>query len=122
MTATTDPTKRAAALPTTLYDGPVTLMNCFEVPGGRDDAFTDLWTNTSGYFRVQRGFQSLRLHQALSPNAPFRFVNIANWSSIELFQAAHATEQFRTLVSRPEWSEFPSSPAIYKVITEHSAP
>jgi heme-degrading monooxygenase HmoA len=120
MSTSTDPNKRAAVAPTGPYEGPVTLINCFEVPAARADAFYGLWTDTSGYFRARDGYQSLRLHQALSPDAQYRFVNVANWAALEDFQAAHATAQFRELVSQPAWSEFPSSPALYKVVTEHS--
>jgi heme-degrading monooxygenase HmoA len=121
MSTTIDPAKRIAPAPTIPYEGPVTLINCFEVPEGRDDAFLDLWSQTSSYFRAQKGYRSLRFHQALSPNAQYRFVNVANWASMEQFQAAHATEQFRNLVGQPAWSEYPSRPALYRVIVEHSA-
>jgi heme-degrading monooxygenase HmoA len=119
--STIDPNERAAAIPATPHAGPVTLINSFEVDPGRDGAFTELWSRTSGYFRAQPGFVSLRLHRALSPNAPYRYVNVATWASMAQFQAAHQTEEFRQLVGQPSWKEFPSSPAIYEVVTEYSA-
>ena len=47
-------------------DGPVTLMNSFAVSSDRDQAFHELWTQTSKYFTAQPGFISLRLHRAVS--------------------------------------------------------
>ncbi len=91
------------------------------MPPGRDDAFLELWTATSGYFRAQPGYRSLRLHRALSPDAPHRFVNVATWASAEEFATAHATQEFRDVVGQPAWAEFPSRPALYEVVTEHSA-
>ena len=116
MPATTDPDKRTALAPDS-YHGPVTLMNSFQVPSGQDEAFVDLWTQTSHYFRAQPGFRSLRLHRALL-DTTYRFVNVANWDSIEQFRAAHATPEFRDVVGQPAWAQFPSSPALYEVVTE----
>jgi heme-degrading monooxygenase HmoA len=117
MNATTDPQKRTALAPED-YSGPVTLMNQFHVAVGRDDAFVALWTATSEYFRAQPGFRSLRLHRALLDDTTYRFVNVANWESIEQFRAAHATAEFREVVGQPAWAEFPSSPALFEIVVE----
>ena len=66
----------------------VTLMNSFVVPEGRDEAFVELWTATSEYFRRQPGFLSLRLHRAVTPEAPYRYVNVARWASDAAYRAA----------------------------------
>jgi heme-degrading monooxygenase HmoA len=120
MIATIDPAERAAAVPSAPPAGPVTLINSFEVAAGRDDAFYPLWQEISVYFREQPGYVSLRLHRAISPTAAYRFVNVANWASAEEFQAAHETDRFRELVGHPGLAEFPSSPALYQVFTEHT--
>src|SRR5262245_21069576 len=70
------------------------------------------------YFTAQPGFISLRLHRAVSADAPFRWVNVANWESEAHFRAAHGTDEFRRLVTQPGWEEFPSSPMLYQVVTE----
>ncbi len=118
MADTIDPARRTAAVPDVAHAGPVTLINSFAVPEGRETAFLELWTVTSGYFRAQPGFMSLRLHRALSGDAPYRFVNVVRWASAQQFAAAHATSEFRDLVSQPQWREFPSNPALYEVIAE----
>lgn len=52
---------------------------------------------------------------------PVTLINVATWASVAQVQAAHQTEQFRQLVGQPAWKEFPSSPAIYEVVTEFAA-
>jgi hypothetical protein len=56
---------------------------------------------------------STRLHRSLSPNADFRFVNVAVWQSAQAFQAAQ---------SRPEMQNaampFAFHPALYEVVRE----
>jgi heme-degrading monooxygenase HmoA len=101
------------------HAGPVTLINNFVVPQDRDEAFLELWTETSRYFRAQPGFVSLRLHRAVSSDAPHRFVNVAVWESAAHYRAPHRTEEFIRLVTQDAWREFPSSPALYEVVVEH---
>ena len=112
---------RSATAPTAGHNGPVTLINKFVVPPGRDERFVELWTEASNYFRAQPGYLSLRLHKAVSPDAQYRFVNVARWDSLEHFQAAHATEEFRRVVTADGWEEFPSTPALYEVIVADDA-
>jgi len=101
-----------------LVTGPVTLINSFEVEPARDAAFRALWGETSRYFIARPGFVSLRLHRAVNDDAPYRWVNVAVWESEAAFRAAHGTAEFRTLVTAPGWSEFPSRPVLFEVDTE----
>jgi heme-degrading monooxygenase HmoA len=122
MPATTDPDGRAAkAAATTPEDRPVTLINSFVVPAGRDAVFLEMWTEASMYFRRQPGFLSLRFHRAVSPDADYRYVNVARWDSLAHFQAAHATAEFRAIVTADEWKEFPANPALYEVVVSVDA-
>jgi heme-degrading monooxygenase HmoA len=95
---------------------PVTLINSFVVPEGRDDVFVELWKETSEFFRAQPGFLSLRLHRAVTPGADYRYVNVARWASDAEYRAPHQTDEFRRLVSQEAWHEFPSSPVLYEVV------
>jgi heme-degrading monooxygenase HmoA len=97
-------------------DGGVTLMNGFVVPPDRDDAFKAMWDVTHKYFIRQPGFVSLRLHRAVSADAAHRWVNVASWASEASYRAAHATEEFRELVTADRWHEFRSSPTLYEVV------
>jgi heme-degrading monooxygenase HmoA len=96
--------------------GRVTLINSFTVDGDRDDVFEKMWTETSMYFRAQPGFVSLRLHRAVTPDARYRWVNVAVWESEAQYLAAHATDEFRRLVTQEGWVEFPNMPVLYEVI------
>jgi heme-degrading monooxygenase HmoA len=121
MPTTTDPEGRTAHGPDSHAAQPVTLMNRFIVSPERDEEFVALWTQTSAYFRAQPGFLSLRLHRAVSPDAEHRFVNVANWATLQDFRAAHDTDEFRAVVGQEGWSEFPSSPSLYEVIVTAEA-
>lgn len=93
----------------------VPFVNCFEVPAGQEDAFFALWQEVNSYMADKPGYVSHRLHRSLAPDARFRFINYAEWESAEHWRAAH-DEEFRQLVSRPEWSEISSTPALYEVV------
>ncbi len=67
------------------------------------------------------GYIGHRLHRSLTPDAKFRFVNYAEWESVEHWRAAHDAG-FRERVSRPEWSAFSSTHALYEVVHTGSAP
>ena len=110
------PDARTAA-PGVPTSGPVTLINSFQVPVGRDDEFHALWERTSRYFTGRPGFVSLRLHRAVSAASAYRWVNVARWESEADFRAAHATEEFRRVVTAPGWEDFPSVPALYEEVT-----
>jgi hypothetical protein len=43
---------------------------------------------------------------------------VATWASAQDFYAAHQGDEFFKAVSQPGWEEFPSSPALYEVVTE----
>ena len=94
---------------------PVTLINCFQVPVGREEQFFALWQQVNQYMQTKPGYLEHNLHRALAPEAPNRFINVARWSCVEQFQSAH-DEGFRSLVSQPVWAEFSHSPFLYEVI------
>lgn len=98
----------------------ITLVNCFEVPVGREDAFFTLWRQVNAYMQQKSGYMGHRLHRALKPDAMYRFVNVATWASQEEFDAAHDAG-FRALVAQPEWREFPARPTLYEVVHQGQA-
>ena len=65
----------------------VTLVNCFEVPVGREDEFFTLWKEVNAYMQAKPGYLGHTLHKSLAPNAAFRFVNVARWRSKADFDA-----------------------------------
>jgi heme-degrading monooxygenase HmoA len=58
----------------------VILINPFEVPAGEEEAALRFWEEAAESMRRQPGFISTRLHKALSPEARFAYVNIAEGS------------------------------------------
>jgi heme-degrading monooxygenase HmoA len=115
-TTSITPEGRTATEAETGADRPVTLMNSFLVPEGRDDAFIELWKETSEFFRRQPGFLSLRLHRAVTPGTDLRLVKVPRWASDSAYRAPPGTEEFRRLVTQEAWAEFPSSPILYEVV------
>ena len=95
----------------------VTLVNCFEIPAGREDEFFELWQQVNTYMQSKPGYVGHKLHRSLAPDARSRFVNVAEWASAQDFQAAH-DDGFRALVNQPGWAAFRHFPALYEVVHE----
>jgi heme-degrading monooxygenase HmoA len=74
---------------------PIILINAFEVPQEEDEAFLDGWERQREFLNAQQGYISTRLHRSLSPDAEFRFVNVALWESQQAFRDATSQLQFR---------------------------
>lgn len=91
------------------------LINPFEVPAGQEEAALRFWEQVANYMRRQPGFIATRLHKALSPEARFTYVNIAEWESAEHFEAAISREEFKKLTESSQ-QRFPHYPALYSVI------
>jgi heme-degrading monooxygenase HmoA len=92
---------------------PVVLINPFEVPEGKDEAFLVEWEAAKAFMARQPGYISTRLHRSLVPNARFRFINVAEWATVEDFQAALNHPAF---VKLREATPFAHFPAVYEVI------
>ena len=90
----------------------VILINPFEVPAHvADDLFLTGWEHAAELLRTKPGFEGARLHRALSPDARFRFVNVAEWRSPQDFRAAVGDEQFKRLAKDSP----PNYPALYEL-------
>ncbi|HEY6468778.1 MAG TPA: antibiotic biosynthesis monooxygenase family protein [Candidatus Dormibacteraeota bacterium] len=95
----------------------IPFINLFEVPTGDDTQFMALWQRVNTYMAAKPGYRSHRLHRALSDSAHYRYINYAEWDSVEQWQGAHDAG-FRALVGDPEWTKFPSTPTLCEVIDE----
>jgi heme-degrading monooxygenase HmoA len=98
----------------------VVFINCFEVPVGREDEFLALWMEVNDHMQCQEGYLAHRLHRALTPEARFRFVNVAEWASAEHWAAAH-DERFRRIIGQPAWHGFATVPALFEPVHEGRA-
>lgn len=92
----------------------VTLINPFEVPEGKEEEALAFCHRVAEYMRKQPGFISTRLHKAVVPWARFYLINIAEWQSVEHFETATSTEEFKKL-TEPYMEVFPHYPGLYEV-------
>jgi heme-degrading monooxygenase HmoA len=84
------------------------LINPFEVPKGKEAAALKMREKAAEYMKKQPGFVSTRLHRALAPDTRFHLINIAEWESVENFQAAINSDEFKKLTegSKSLWKSF----------------
>lgn len=92
------------------------LINPFEVQEGKEDEFLHWWQLGADYISTQPGFVSARLHRALSPDARFRFVNVAEWKSAEDWQAAISSRLENVPEGVPFLQAIPNYPSLYEVV------
>ena len=93
---------------------PLVLINPFEVPAGEDENFIRGWESARDYLQTQPGYVDTALHRSLSPDADFRFVNVARWESAQHFQAAMQSAGFRHAAQG--LASYRPHPALYEVI------
>jgi heme-degrading monooxygenase HmoA len=78
----------------------VILINPFEVPEGKESEALAFWDMAAEFFRKQPGFISTRLHKAIVPWARFYLINVAEWESVQLYEAALNSEEYRKLAEQ----------------------
>jgi heme-degrading monooxygenase HmoA len=104
---------------------PVTLINVFEVPASRVDAFIANWRNRAVLLTSKPGLLDSRLHRALSDQARFQLINVAHWESHDAFHMATEDTEFqqRTAAAASDSERLVSaSPAHYELALELSRP
>lgn len=93
----------------------VILINSFEFPKEKENEAIRYWELAADYMRSQPGFISTRLHKAVSPDARFGLVNVAEWESAEHFANVVNSDEFKSL-TEPGKELFPHYPGLYEVI------
>ena len=93
---------------------PLVLINAFEVPEGSDDEFVAAWESARDFLETQPGYGGTALHQTVSPDSEFRFVNVASWRTAEEFQAAVTSDEFRAAAAG--LAQYRSHPGLYRVV------
>jgi heme-degrading monooxygenase HmoA len=98
-----------------MADEPVTLINVFEIKSDDLDAFMRQWEDRAAFMGTQPGFRSFRLYRALSPDAHYQLINVAEWDSEEDLRAATSSDRFQVSVrdSKAQFA-FSASPAVYR--------
>ncbi|MCP2320057.1 Heme-degrading monooxygenase HmoA [Nocardia amikacinitolerans] len=99
-------------------DGPgVTFVNVFEIAPETVTEFTEGWGERARMMRAAPGFRAVRLHRALSEQARFQLVNVAQWDSLEAWQAAAGSSAMRTATDTARIHATPNT-GIYRVAVE----
>ena len=93
------------------------LINCFEVPSGREEEFLTLFGQINAHMASQPGFVSNRLHRSLPPDARYRFVNYVEWESPAQLRAAR-DGRFDELRAELLGAGFTSTASVYEVVQE----
>lgn len=91
-----------------------TVIVSYEVAHEDRERFLDSWDMANSFLKGQPGFLSTALHQAVSANPDFRFVNVSTWESDEAFRNATQSQDFRDASGR--LAPFPIHASAYEVI------
>jgi heme-degrading monooxygenase HmoA len=97
------------------------LINVFTVPRDETDRFLALWKEQATIMSAQPGFVRARLHRATRDDAEYRFINVAEWASEELFTKAVSNPEFVSLANRMltgSGLHITAQPAIYEVVVD----
>lgn len=97
----------------------VRLINCFEVPDGRDEEFLARFREVNAYMVTKPGYLGHALHRSLRPEARYRFVNYVEWQSPEHLSAAR-DERYVELVRAVSAAGFTSTHALYEVVHQRT--
>lgn len=97
----------------------IRLINCFEVPEGREEQFLTLFREVNAYMVARTGYLGHQLHRARVPDVRYRFVNVVEWRSADDLAAAR-DERYRELVRGVLGAGFTSTHAIYDIVHERS--
>jgi Antibiotic biosynthesis monooxygenase len=90
----------STAPPLVAGEGALTFVNCFVVAPGDEAAAFAVWSEVNAYMVAKPGYRWHRLHRRLTADAPFTFVNVVRWDTVEAWQAAH-DDGFRALTGGP---------------------
>lgn len=102
--------------------GAITLINVFELRPQDIEPFVRQWQERAKFMGRQPGFRSLRLHRALSPDARFQLVNVAEWESAEALRAATAQDYFQRSAQQSMHDfAMAAHPGVYSVVLEATA-
>ena len=94
----------------------VVLINTFIVPIEKIDEAVAMWEQARDFLQTQPGYVSTKLHRALSPDAKYLLINVAEWKSPDAFKAA--TASMRKEADLPQIAGVIPGPGLYTVIRQ----
>ncbi len=97
---------------------PVTLINVFTVPRGKEEEFVKWWQDVKASITKQPGFIRGWFHRSLTPDSRYNFMNVAVWQNEELYWKAYEHS------AAPAKSKLTAmgaemAPALYEVVFEY---
>jgi heme-degrading monooxygenase HmoA len=75
-------------------DGPIVLINEFNVPPADTDRFLQVWADDAAFMKHQPGFISTQLHRGTAGSSTF--VNVAVWESARALGEAFRSPDFQS--------------------------
>jgi Antibiotic biosynthesis monooxygenase len=95
----------------------VVLINAFEVPADADEPFVAGWEQARDFLASRGGFTRTALHRAIRADADFRFVNVADVDSADVWREAIGHPAFPG-AKMP----FTAHPGLYEIVYEDGDP
>ena len=92
----------------------LTAIVAYEVAHEDRDRFLDSWEKANEFLKKQPGYVSTALHEAVSANPDFRFVNVSCWESDDAFRKATQSQHFREVSGR--LAPFPIHASAYEIV------
>lgn len=97
---------------------PVTLINVFSVPKGKEDEFVKWWQDVKANIMKQPGFQSGKFHRSIKPDSKFNFINVEIWENEDVYWKAYETS-VSPMKTKVQQSGVEVVPALYDVAVEY---
>ena len=92
---------------------PITLINCFEVPEGKEEEFRAGWLRLTENLQGAAGYLGTTFYKrAVGFVGRFAFINVAKWQDRESWQAAVSTPAFREIVE--SMKDFPGYAGLFE--------
>ena len=97
---------------------PVTLINVFSVPQGKEDEFVKWWEAVKANITKQPGFISGKFHKSTKPDSRFNFINVAQWESEEIYWNAYE-KSAAPMKAKLQQMGVEMTPALYTIALEY---
>jgi hypothetical protein len=99
---------------------PLVVIDLFAMPVGMVDRFVENWEKNISDAEQAPGFRGIKLHRAVSPEAKYPVVSIAQWNSVEDWQLmmSSGVRDSAGLLPLPESGDRPVAvqPNLYTVV------
>jgi heme-degrading monooxygenase HmoA len=97
---------------------PVTLINVFSVPKGKEEEFVKWWQEVKTRITKQPGFVRGQFHRSIKPESRYNFINVAIWENEELYWKAYESSAAPVKATLTEMGA-EMVPALYEVALEY---